>query len=226
MRGYFQRMEACGYRTPDAETEFVERHGFDGWQSTELPDPQIFLADPQTKRFIEAAEAVIGRPGDAQAYVQEQLDPNDYVSTLEDRQGLYTIPLSRKDGARQTVRDYILATAAAYPNLTVLTDSLASRILLDEHNTATGVEYLPGASLYRASPLASATATPPPAPLQVQARREVIISAGTFNSPQLLKLSGIGDPAELSALGIMTRVVLPGVGTGMMDRYESPWSPS
>ena len=218
MRGYFQRMEACGYRTPNPETELVERHGFSGWQSTELPDPNIFLDDPQTKRFIQAAEAVIGHPGDEQAYEQERLDPNDYASTLEDRQGLYTIPLSRKDGARQTVRDHILATASSCPNLTVLTNSLASRILLDEHNTATGIEYLPGDSLYRASPLAPATAAP--APLRVYAKREVIISAGTFNSPQLLKLSGIGDPKELSALGIPTRVVLPGVGTGMMDRYE------
>ena len=220
MRGYFQRLEACGYRTPGPETEFVERHGFNGWQSTELPDPNIFLDDPQTKRFIQAAEAVIGRPGDEQAYEQERLDPNDYVSTLEDRQGLYTIPLSRKDGARQTVRDHILATASSCPNLTVLTNSLASRILLDEHNTAVGIEYLSGASLYRASPLASETAAPAPAPLRVYAKREVIISAGTFNSPQLLKLSGIGDPKELSALGIPTKVVLPGVGTGMMDRYE------
>ena len=223
MRGYFQRLEACGYRTPDAETTLVERHGFNGWQSTELPDPNIFLDDPQTKRYIEAAETVIGRPGDGQLYEQERLDPNNYVTTLEDREGLYTIPLSRKDGVRQTVRDRILATAASHPNLTILTDSLASRILLDEHNTAIGIEYLAGSSLYRASPLTpGTTASGPPAPqtLRVLARREVIISAGTFNSPQLLKLSGIGDPVELSALGIPTRVNLPGVGTGMMDRYE------
>ena len=220
MRGYFQRMEACGYRTPDLETEFVERHGFEGWQSTELPDPQLFLADPQTKRFIEAAQAVIGQPGDVQGFAQERLDPNDYVSTLEDRPGVYTIPLSRKDGVRQTVRDRILDTVAACPNLTVLTNSLASRILLDEDNVAVGVEYLPGANLYRASPLASATASPAPAPLRVHARREVIVAAGTFNSPQLLKLSGIGDRAELSALGIPVKVDRPGVGTGMMDRYE------
>ena len=220
MRGYFQRMEACGYRTPSPETELVERHGFEGWQSTELPDPQLFLDDPQTKRFIEAAQAVIGQPGDVQGFAQERLDPNDYVSTLEDRQGVYTIPLSRKDGARQTVRDRILDTVAACPNLTVLTNSLASRILLDEDNVAVGVEYLPGANLYRASPLAAATAAPAPAPLRVHARREVVIAAGTFNSPQLLKLSGIGDPAELSALGIPVRVDRPGVGTGMMDRYE------
>ena len=41
---------------------------------------------------------------------------------------------------------------------------------------------------------------------QVTARKEVIVSAGTFNTPQLLMLSGIGDPAELTSLGIPTRV--------------------
>ena len=218
MRGYFQRLEQCNYKQPSLETELVERHGFNGWQTTEMPDPQIFLSDPQTARFIDAAETVIGKPGDAQAYVQEQLDPNNYLSTEEDKEGLYVIPLSRRNGVRWSVRDYVLATAATHPNLTILTNCLASRILFDKQNTATGVEYLQGANLYHASPL-SATATPPQT-LQVYAKREVIISAGTFNSPQLLKLSGVGPEQELSALGIPTRVDLPGVGTGMMDRYE------
>jgi choline dehydrogenase len=45
-------------------------------------------------------------------------------------------------------------------------------------------------------------------------------SGGTLNRPQIQKLSGIGPREELSKLGIRTRVDLPGVGTGMMDRYE------
>ena len=52
---------------------------------------------------------------------------------------------------------------------------------------------------------------------QVTARKEVIVSAGTFNSPQLLMLSGIGDPAELTSLGIPTRVNLPSVGKNLTD---------
>jgi choline dehydrogenase-like flavoprotein len=53
------------------------------------------------------------------------------------------------------------------------------------------------------------------------ARKEVIISAGTFNTPQLLKLSGIGPADELHNLGIPLVVDLPGVGQNLQDRYEN-----
>jgi len=51
----------------------------------------------------------------------------------------------------------------------------------------------------------------------VIARKEVILSAGAFNTPQLLMLSGIGDQAELTSLGIPTHVNLPSVGKNMSD---------
>jgi len=60
---------------------------------------------------------------------------------------------------------------------------------------------------------------------QVNARKEVIVSAGVFNTPQLLMLSGIGDPAELTSLGIPTRVNLSSVGKNMTDHVllANPW---
>jgi len=51
----------------------------------------------------------------------------------------------------------------------------------------------------------------------VTTRKEVILSAGVLNTPRLLMLSGIGDPAELQSLGIATRVDLPSVGKNMTD---------
>jgi choline dehydrogenase len=212
-------LERCRYEEESLETEDIERHGFHGWQSIEMSDPQIFLNEPQVRRFMEAAESVAGKPGDLVAYLRNELDPNDYRTTKQDKEGLYSIPLSRRNGARWTVRDHILATAAAHPNLTIMTNCLATRVLLDDDNTAVGVEYMQGANLYRASPLAG-TAVPPARTNKVLARREIIISAGAFNSPQLLKLSGIGCSEELSKFGIRTRIELPGVGTGLMDRYE------
>jgi choline dehydrogenase len=80
------------------------------------------------------------------------------------------------------------------------------------------VEYLVGKNLYRASP--------EPAPegqfqkATVRANYEIILSGGAFNSPQLLMLSGIGDPSELAQFGIQSVVNRPGVGKNLQDRYE------
>jgi choline dehydrogenase len=52
---------------------------------------------------------------------------------------------------------------------------------------------------------------------ETRARREVILALGTFGTPRLLMSSGIGDPAELSRLGIPVRTALPGVGHGLQD---------
>jgi len=60
---------------------------------------------------------------------------------------------------------------------------------------------------------------------RVIVRKEVVLSAGVFNTPQLLMLSGIGDSSELRSLGIATRVNLPSVGKNMTDHVflTSPW---
>jgi choline dehydrogenase len=84
---------------------------------------------------------------------------------------------------------------------------------------ATGVEYLEGKYLYRASKLAGRAG--PGKPGSVKASREVIISGGSYNSPQILKLSGIGPAAELRNFGIPVIKDLPGVGTNLQDHYET-----
>jgi choline dehydrogenase len=149
---------------------------------------------------------------------QSKLDPNDYTVIQNDSQGIYTVPMSRLDGARWSVRDHVLETAAEYPNLTIMTDCLVTRVIM-EGDTATGVQYMQGSHLYRASPMADPNAASPQTKV-LKASREVIISAGTFNSPQILKLAGIGPAAELTKLGIRVEIDLPGVGVGMMDHHE------
>lgn len=219
MRNYFQRLEQCRYEPPPAfGAPDTARHGFDGWQTTEMADQTIFLADAQVTQMIQAAATTMGKAGDFTKYTQGPLDPNDYGVTLNETQGLYTLPMSRLNGARWSVRDHVLETAANYPNLTILTNCLVTRVVMEGH-TATGVEYMQGSNLYRASPLADPKAAAPPKTI-IKASREVIISAGTFNSPQILKLSGIGPSSELSQFGIKTVADLGGVGAGMMDRYE------
>ena len=60
--------------------------------------------------------------------------------------------------------------------------------------------------------------------IEIRARREVILSAGTFNSPHILQLSGIGDPEHLSEIGIETRHALTGVGRNLRDHYAPRFS--
>lgn len=104
----------------------------------------------------------------------------------------------------------------------MLTISQVTNIRFDKTGSkprAIGVDFLEGSSLYRADPRSgSAKAT---GSGSVDASREIIISAGAFNTPQLLKLSGIGPKKELESFNIPVVVDLPGVGTNMQDRYEA-----
>ena len=115
----------------------------------------------------------------------------------------------------------MLETAQALPNNLVLkTDALVTRGMF-EGTRAVGVEFLDSPRVYRADPAASGAGPETPTRRgQLRATREVILCAGAFNSPQLLKLSGIGPRAELTRFGIPLRVDLPGVGENLQDRYE------
>jgi choline dehydrogenase len=80
---------------------------------------------------------------------------------------------------------------------------------------ATGVEFLDGQYLYRASKKSKSAGRGIPG--SVNASREVIISGGSYNSPQILKLSGIGPADELRRFNISVVKDLPGVGANLQD---------
>jgi choline dehydrogenase len=145
-------------------------------------------------------------------------DPNDLRLVRDSSVGIRYLPMATKNGARIGSRERVLETATKYPDrLVVELDALATRVLLDKIKRAYGVEYTKGARLYRAH------ANPNPEPgdtRQALASREVILCGGTFNTPQLMMLSGIGPPAELEKHGIPVQVALPGVGSNLQDRYE------
>ncbi len=86
-------------------------------------------------------------------------------------------------------------------NLHIETGALAEALLLDGRR-CTGVRWSAGDRIYES-----------------RCTREVIVSSGSFNSPQLLELSGIGQPGRLQALGITVRHALPGVGENLRDHY-------
>lgn len=107
-------------------------------------------------------------------------------------------------GRRVSASRMFLHPAMKRKNLHVRTGAHATSILLDGKR-AVGVQYKIGG---RDGPVH-----------EVRARREVILSGGTYNSPQLLQLSGIGPPSLLSSLGIEVKHALPGVGENLRDHY-------
>jgi choline dehydrogenase len=121
-----------------------------------------------------------------------------------DSEGMALRQLSIRGGTRETTASALLRPALGRPNLTVLTDTRATRIVLDGRR-AVAVEALSAQG-----------------PLQVRARREIVLAGGSIHSPQLLMLSGIGDGEHLASLGIEVRHPLPGVGRNLHDHLASP----
>lgn len=227
MRRYFERIEDCHHRWPERLESKLginpTRHGWNGWLQTEIALPlSALLKDDLLKVLlasINEAAAELGDVADQARWALESMwDPNDWRTVKENATGLRYMPLTTKNHARVGARERVLSVAAKYPDrLQIELDALATRVLFDENQRATGVEYLKGARLYRAHASPSAS---PGTKCVANARREVILSGGAFNTPQLLMLSGIGPADELRSHGIEARVALPGVGRNLQDRYE------
>ncbi|MGA8714843.1 MAG: GMC family oxidoreductase [Roseiarcus sp.] len=240
MRRYFQRIEDCRYRPLWRLLSQLTcgrldptGHGWRGWLPAERPlPPKAFSDHPLMCAIRDAVRAdLLG--GSKSAYVRAskwagqvferwarvvvgEADPNDRRLQGRLEEGLTAVPLSTSGGRRRGTRERLLA-AMSENGLSVEYDALVTRVLLDGDNRAVGVEYLKGRNLYRASPNPSDADGEQ---RQVFARREVILAAGAFNTPQILMLSGIGPAGDLGALGIDVRVDLSGVGRNLQDRYE------
>ncbi|KXN66319.1 FAD/NAD(P)-binding domain-containing protein [Conidiobolus coronatus NRRL 28638] len=136
-------------------------------------------------------------------------------------EGSYIVPYNaecnNKGCQRVGPREYALYAAQYYP-LFIQPNTLVTEIIIDENKVAQGVKYIEGEYLYSASPLHKPGVKGTPG--EAYANKEVIISAGTFNTPQLLMLSGVGDKDELKEMGIPVKVNSPGVGKNLQDRNE------
>ncbi|HEV7681211.1 MAG TPA: GMC family oxidoreductase [Pyrinomonadaceae bacterium] len=199
-------------------------HGFDGWLTTSEADPRLVSKDWKLVFLLWKAlkNSLHSRLGNPLLSLFTKLDPNDVRDSEDMGEGPAFTPLAVANGKRNGPREFLLRTKKDHPdNLTIQLHSLAARILF-AGTRAIGVEYSQGKHLYEADPQARKPDRSPPASekRQVFASREVIIAAGAFNSPQLLKLSGIGPREELEQLGIEVVVDLPGVGENLQDRYE------
>ena len=118
------------------------------------------------------------------------------------QEGLAHMDMTVGNGRRCSAANAYLRPAMRRPNLAVRTHALATAVQFAGRR-AIGVRYQRGGAAHVA-----------------RVRREVIVCAGSINSPQLLKLSGVGPGGELAALGIATVHDLPGVGENLQDHLE------
>ncbi|KDQ20129.1 hypothetical protein BOTBODRAFT_27543 [Botryobasidium botryosum FD-172 SS1] len=113
--------------------------------------------------------------------------------------------IDKETGSRSYAANAYYAPNASRENLKVLIGALVhkvtfSSIRLNEDVQATGVAFIYDGK-----------------PFEVKARKEVIVSGGALKSPQILELSGVGDPEILKPLGLDVHVELPGVGTNLQE---------
>ena len=141
---------------------------------------------------------------DAAAQQGWPLNP-DYNAA--EQEGAFMYQVTHKNGERCSAAKAYLTPNLSRPNLQVITRAVSSRVLLEGRN-AVGVEYLQGSETRR-----------------VRARREVVVCAGAFGSPQLLQLSGIGAPTQLGRVGVPVTHALLGVGQNLQDHidYVQSW---
>ena len=174
MLPYFKRMES--YAPGDPATR--GKNGPIGVTSLKNFDP---LADGYVEACREAGFPVV-----------EDYNDGHY-------EGAAYLQYSTRRGYRSSSAAGYLRPVQGRPNLAVWTDTVVTRVLIEE-GRAIGVECRRGGE-----------------PLKVLARKEVVISAGPIQSPKLLELSGIGDPELLRANGIDVVRDLPFVGEGLQD---------
>jgi choline dehydrogenase-like flavoprotein len=228
MRKYFELLEDCRHRPVYRWLAHLfglnpTRHGFGGWLTTARPFCMEALRDEDLMGVIRgsARNAIRGEQHPLKRLlwlIQSQADPNDWRLVKSNSYGMRYAPVTTRGGSRIGSRERVLEVAKKNPaQLQIELDALVTRVLFNDNTRAIGVEYLKGKRLYRAH----ANPTGEKGELrQAFAMREVILSGGAFNSPQLLMLSGIGPKQELERHGIKLRVNLPGVGTNLQDRYE------
>ncbi|KAF2163704.1 GMC oxidoreductase [Zasmidium cellare ATCC 36951] len=230
MRTYFEKLERAQYVVGSG-------HGSDGWLRTSLTSLTLVLEDLKLLSIVLSAASAMGKgllttvlssvTSLAHILLDDVNNDNPWRDQTTD---LFQVPLAIDDetSTRSSPRNFVLEVANAVNedgsrkyHLDILLHTLATKVRFDQNGTtpkAIGVEYLSGEHLYSADPAYASTSTGVPG--YIAASKEIIISAGTFNTPQLLKLSGIGPRAELESFGIPVIKDAPGVGANMQDRYE------
>ena len=223
MRKIFVKIEKNTYLGPN---ESRAGHGFDGFVELGQGDSDYYLRHPGPRALLsQLAEDLTGRPVDQAAMLDYlERDANFLGASRDETAEPFGLQMHNDNkGRRWTPRDLVKSTVAKTPKLKLALESLATKILFDRSrgaHKARGVEYLEGAGVYGATWQYDKATAPKGVRKQAFARKEVIVSGGAFNTPQLLQLSGIGEGAHLRSLGIPVVSHLPGVGANLLDNEE------
>jgi choline dehydrogenase len=185
---YFRRAE-------DQQRGESRYHGVGG--PLRVEDPRY--THPLSRAWVEAAAAagLAANP--------------DFNGPTQDGAGYYQV--TQREGRRWSAADAYLRPAMRRGNLTVETDALATRVLIED-GRAVGLRYLRQDGEH-----------------QARAGREVLLCGGAVNSPQLLLLSGVGPADHLRGHGIQVLVDAPRVGDGLQDHptcfmvWDTPTTP-
>ena len=211
MQAYWERIERC--RTRWFPWRWVARlagwnplgHGWRGWITTELAMPLRGLLDRPLRNEILASllAAADHHPGAGTDWEGTLPDPNERPFWNAGASGVKLLPLSTLRHARHGARERLRAAEARHRD----------RLTLRLGAEVTGLDLRDGRAVgvrYRHEGAERVAA----------ARHDIVLSAGTFVSPQLLMLSGIGCPEHLAERGVKLAHPLPGVGCNLQDRYE------
>ncbi len=166
--------------------------GGDAWHGGDGP---LKVSKASTPNPIYSATVEAGR----QAGFKVTSDFNGFQ-----QEGWGPYQLTIHDGQRWSAARGYLHPALSRSNLTCITGARTSKIVI-ENGRATGVEYIDAKSGEKRV---------------VHADKEVLLSAGAVQSPQILQLSGIGDPEELGRFGIPVVKALKGVGANLQDHLD------
>ncbi|RST87685.1 choline dehydrogenase [Aquibium carbonis] len=196
------------------------RHDYDRWAQLGLPGwsyEEVLPAFRRSEGHIQRQDEFHGGSGEltvcrarsksmlhdvfVEAGTQAGHPANDDFNGAE-QEGVGKFDFTIKDGKRWSTSFAFLRPVLARPNLTVETEAMTQRVLI-ENGRAAGVRFVQGGVVR-----------------EVRAEREVVLAAGTVNSPQLLMLSGIGPADELAAHGIDVAHDLPGVGKNLQDHVD------
>ncbi|OTB06229.1 putative GMC oxidoreductase [Hypoxylon sp. CI-4A] len=219
MLTYFERLERNLFLPPG-----TPGHGFSGYQPVGRGDKSLFEKEPQLLAITQGSAVALGftaRSASTDYNVLAKPDINEPLPDRDFQNDVYQISFKKDErGRRFSSGSRVNQGVEKGLPLTVRFNSLVTKVQINDDLRATGVEYLEGESIYMADPraLKNNTATPRTA----TAKREVIVSGGTFNTPQILLLSGIGPADELNKHDIPVVVDLPGVGRNLRDHYEVP----